>query len=269
MNFDSLSIWIGKKTGLRKLAFFFIRVTTLRQWYIDRLLTQILKHQKTPFCFLDLGCGLGQYSFKIAKKHPDADIVAIDIDQQQIENCTHFARQEHLTNIRFFSKYIEELDEGLRCDVILCNSVLEHIKADQEVLSEFFNRLNQNGYLIVYVPVAEHRLLPNLARQQQHILYRTKKAFLHEHVRYYTKDELLAKLEQAGFAIEKCAYTYGVYGKLSYDIVTTVQYSPFFKLLFPFYLFLLHPYVLLLMWADYKSRIKRGNGFYVIARKRS
>ncbi len=267
MNFNSLSRWIGKHVFFRKLAFSIIRLTTLREWYINRLFKNVLRNKNASFCFLDLGCGLGQHSIAIARKYPHSRVIAIDADGEKIENCRYFAQKEKISNIRYLSIKAQDLGQEMSCDIILCNSVLEHIRDDETVLLTLFNILRAGGYLLIYVPIAEDRLLPHLTRQQHKLLLRDKATFLHEHVRYYSKSELLTKLKRTGFEIDDYEFTYGIYGKLSYDIVTTVQYSPFFKLIFPFYLLFLHPYIMLLMWADYRQQIKTGNGLIIVAHK--
>jgi hypothetical protein len=91
---------------------------------------------------------------------------------------------------------------------------------------------------------------------------------LHEHVRYYSKEEISSKLAQAGFEIKESHITYGHYGRYAYDIVTLVQYNRFFKLFFPFYFVFIHPYVMLLMWVDLIAENKTGNGLLVLAQKK-
>ena len=91
----------------------------------------------------------------------------------------------------------------------------------------------------------------------------------HGHVRYYNPDELHTKLKSVGFDIVDSVITYGKFGRFAYDIVTTVQYSKFFQLLFPLYFVFVHPFVMLLMLADYLTENKEGNGLLVVAHKRA
>jgi hypothetical protein len=127
--------------------------------------------------------------------------------------------------------------------------------------------LKTNGTLIVYIPTSEQRVLNSLGRTIHHLVQKSGSLYPHEHVRYYTAHELCQKLELCGFQVDSMIVTYGPYGRLAYDIVTSVQYNPFFQWIFPFYLLFLHPLVLTLMWADYMKKNRDGNGLLVIATK--
>ena len=153
-------------------------------------------------------------------------------------------------------------------DFILCGSVLEHIQHDMKILRQFYKALKNEGTILVYVPSREKRILSTLAHKQKEMIKNSGKNYLHDHVRYYSPEEITIKLQQAGFEIDDITITYGGFGALSYDIVTLVQYSSFFKYVFPLYLLLIHPFVLLLMLADFIKENHDGNGVMVIAHKK-
>lgn len=265
MDSGEIARFIGKRVLIRKLAFLFITVTTLREWYIRSGIRRILKG-RANFSLLDAGSGMGQHAYQVAKSFPDAKVVGIEKDAGQVRDCNAFASKTGLKNLTFLQGDLAD-HKFDPFDAILCCSVLEHIREDRTVLAGFHQALKEDGHLLIYVPTSEKRVLASLARKIHARLKKTGDQFPHEHVRYYTPEELTRKLQETGFTIEERTITYGHYGRLAYDIVTNVQYNSLFKYIFAFYLFLVHPFVLVLMWADYLSNNKEGNGLLIIARK--
>ena len=152
---------------------------------------------------------------------------------------------------------------------MLCSSVLEHIDHDVKVMKTFHDRLKDDGYALIYVPQSEERILPTLERTMQRMVEEAGDRFPHGHVRYYKPEELHQKLQSVGFEIVDSVITYGVFGRIAYDLVTSVQYNRYFKIFFPLYLVFVHPFVLLIMLADYFMKNKEGNGLLVVAHKNS
>jgi 2-polyprenyl-3-methyl-5-hydroxy-6-metoxy-1,4-benzoquinol methylase len=267
MDFDDISLWIGRYPVFRRVAYTLLTLTTLREWYIRRALKRIMdRQQKTGFSFLDGGSGIGQHAFLVARRHPEADVTGIELDARRVRDCQQTVQKLRLSHLRFIQGDISTIVLDHK-DVILCNSVLEHVQDDQKTLGRFWEILNPGGVLILYVPVSEKRVLPSLRRLQYKKLQQSSTGYLHDHVRYYSVNELREKLETSGFSVESVEHTYGEYGRIAYDIVTRVQYQTGFMFLFPFYLLLVHPLVMMLMWADFKHQNKQGNGLLMIARK--
>ena len=268
MTSGEISKFIGKNVFMRKLAFKAIYWTTLREWYIKRGLENAINSVKPEFNYLDAGSGFGQTSFAIAKKFHQAKVTGIEIDPLQVEACNRIARSGNLKNLDFFQGDLAKYNFHNEFDVIFCGSVLEHIADDEKTLEKFYDALKEKGQLLVYVPTSEKRVLPSLERKMKKMIRESGNKYLHDHVRYYSVDELTQKLKAAGFKVKETTITYGDFGRLAYDIFTTVQYSPIFKYIFPFYLMLVHPFVLTLMAADFMRDNRHGNGLMVLAEKR-
>ncbi len=264
MTSQDIAGFIGNSSLLRRLAFIAVHLTTLREWYLRKVLKQTLKKS---FAFLDAGSGMGQHAVWIAENYPQSQVLGIDTDSRQIEDCRRFAKRNHIPNLAFESGSLDEVKLDTEFDHVLCASVLEHIENDDKVLKSFHKILKPNGTLIVYVPVSEKRVLKSLERKINKMTEHANAKYPHEHVRYYKQIELLDKLMKNGFKIKTSKQTYGTFGRWSYDIVTTVQYSRFFKLIFPFYFLLVHPFVMFLMWLDMRSENLDGNGLLVVAEK--
>ncbi len=269
MTSKDVARFIGKSVLWRKIGYALITVTTLREWYIKTKLAKILENKKDNFSFLDAGSGIGQHAIAISEKYQKAQVDGIEWDQEQVEDCNYYVRKTGKDNICFFQGDLANLEKNEKYDVMLCSSVLEHIDQDVKVMQLFQDNLNEDGHALIYVPQSEQRVLASLDKTMQKMVDETGDEYPHGHVRYYKPEELHTKLKSVGFDIEDSVITYGKFGRLAYDIVTTVQYSKYFKLLFPLYFVFVHPFVLLLMLADYLTENKKGNGLLVVAHKRA
>jgi len=268
MDSNEIARFIGQNTIRRRIAYLLIFITTLREWYIRSRLNKILCKSSEQINFLDAGSGLGQYAITIAKNNKNANVVAFELDEAQVEDCRAFAAEKTMNNISFYQGDLKNVSLKQDFDVILCGSVLEHIEEDEKVLASFYKALKADGHILIYVPSRERRLLSSLERMQQNTLQKSGKQYPHEHVRYYSADELTAKLKRIGFTIEDVTITYGDFGALAYDIVTQVQYSSLFMYIFPIYFLLIHPFVMVLMFIDFMRENRIGNGLMVVARRK-
>jgi 2-polyprenyl-3-methyl-5-hydroxy-6-metoxy-1,4-benzoquinol methylase len=267
MNSKSISRYLGKSVMKRRIGFHIIYITTLWEWYIRRQLWKVLAKQNQSFVFLDAGSGMGQHAFAVAKKYSQAQVMGLEMDGEQVDDCNTVAQKLEYSNIRFKKGNLVDFNYKHAFDVILCSHILEHIEDDVTVIKALYKGLKKNGTLIIYVPTSECRVFASLGRTIHRMMKKAGARYPHQHVRYYTASELRRKLVMNGFRINSMIITYGPYGRLAYDIVTTVQYSVFFKILFPFYLLFLHPFVLVLMWADYQKQNREGSGLLMSATK--
>jgi 2-polyprenyl-3-methyl-5-hydroxy-6-metoxy-1,4-benzoquinol methylase len=267
MNSKTISRCLGQSVIRRKIGFRLLSITTLWEWYICRQMWQALARIEAPFSFLDAGSGMGQHAFAVAKRFPASDVTAIELDGEQVRDCAVVAQKLGYGNLRFLNGDLADFHYDETFDVILCSHILEHIQNDVPVIHALYKGLKKNGTLIVYSPTSEHRVLDSLGRTIHRMVKKSGDVYPHQHVRYYTAGDLCQKLQQDGFQVVSVIVTYGPYGRLAYDIVTSVQYSPFFQWIFPFYLLFIHPFVLTLMWADYSTKNRDGNGLLVVAIK--
>lgn len=267
MNSREISRLIGKHVWLRRLGFGAIFLTTLREWYIARALRRLTAAHRFESA-LDAGCGLGQHSWSLARRHPGLAITAIEQDAGECSDLADFFGRQQMTNVAVRKADLTCDGLGTPADLILCCSVLEHIEDDRQLLRRFHGQLTANGRLLIYVPTGERRILKSLERRIAAMTRQAGASLPHGHVRYYTPELLTRRLEEEGYLLEERRISYGPYGRLAYDLVTRVQFSRFFLVIFPFYLLLLHPLVLGLMAVDFFRINHEGNGLLVVARKR-
>lgn len=144
-----------------------------------------------PFCkekrILDLGCGSGYGSFKLAGEA--FSVAAVDVSEEAIE----YARNRYAKHNLDFS--IIEPEKPLpfpdnSFDVVISFQVIEHIHNDLHYLSEASRVLTEGGKMILITPDRQHRL------------FAFQKPWNRWHVREYGMDELSSKVAQF-FDIEK------------------------------------------------------------------
>ena len=59
---------------------------------------------------LEIGCGKGQFAMEIAKRHPDINFIAVEINKNVIVQACEKAKRENLSNLRFLILGAEKLD---------------------------------------------------------------------------------------------------------------------------------------------------------------
>jgi SAM-dependent methyltransferase len=150
---------------------------------------------------LDLGCGAGRHAFEMFRR--GGDVIAFDQDGDELAGV-----------LDIFGAMREngEVPDGAEADVkqgdalalpfadeefdrVVAAEVLEHIPADEQAIAELVRVLRPGGTIAVTVP----RWLP------ERICWALSDEY-HEveggHVRIYTGDELVGKLENAGLVYE-------------------------------------------------------------------
>jgi SAM-dependent methyltransferase len=249
---------------LRKLFYKLLGIMFLREWYVKSELRRQLSMRKEPFSVYDAGSGFGQYTYYLAKNFPGAKIYSVDVKEEQIADCTQFFRAIGLQQCSFAVEDLLHIQHTDMFDAILSVDVMEHIADDKTVFKNFFRALRKNGQLFINTP-------SNLGGSDVHSI--DDKSFVEEHARDgYGRDEIRSKLEDAGFQVEKIRYTYGHWGTaawrwgIKYPLLL-VNISKIFFVALPFYYLFILPFVLPMMWLDYRTENETGTGLNVVAKK--
>jgi len=98
---------------------------------------------------LDLGSGGGHWSIILARAGIEK-IKAVDISENAIKNLDIWAKEENL-NIETEVKEIQNYSDGYIYDLIICNSVLDHLLLEdlKKTLKNISNLLNEDGYAYI------------------------------------------------------------------------------------------------------------------------
>ncbi len=158
-------------------------------WFVGRrkiifsFLDRVLDKNKS-LKILDVGCGTGK-NLTILNQYGQA--VGID----ELETPLAICAQKRISNVaRASCVNIPFQDNSF--DLVTALDVLEHVEDDNRALKECCRVLKQDGTLLVSVPAFS--FLWGLQDEVSH------------HKRRYTKKNLVEKLRQAGFEIQKATY---------------------------------------------------------------
>lgn len=136
-------------------------------------------------CYLDVGCSSGHMLEIILKDFPNVHAVGTDYFSEGLMYC-----HQRLPDIPLFQMDLVDckFSDNL-FDAVTCLNVLEHIKDDEAALKQLFRIVKPGGKLVVTVPMG--RSLYDIYDQ------------VHYHIRRYEANELIDKVQSAGFSILK------------------------------------------------------------------
>jgi len=98
---------------------------------------------------LDAGCGIGLYSFEIAKR--GFNVTGIDIEKEKINTAKEISEKAGI-KINFLCDNLMKIKLKDKFDIIVCSEVLEHIKNDKKVINNLSKLLTKDGKIIITVP---------------------------------------------------------------------------------------------------------------------
>lgn len=130
--------------------------------------------------YLEVGCGTGYVLAAVEAAFPSAATVGGEGHLAGLEHAARRVRRSRLLQIDAASIPFRDA-----FDAVGCFDVLEHIEDDGRVLAECFLALRQDGGIVLTVP--QHPFLWSASDEYA------------QHLRRYTRAELLGKLREAGF----------------------------------------------------------------------
>ena len=214
---------------------------------------------------LDAGSGFGQYTYSLSRKFPKGMIKAVDIKQEQIDDCNRFfSRIGKGDRIHFEWVDLVNFIEKEQYHLALSVDVMEHIEEDVTVFKNIYKSLKPDGILLISTPSDQGG---------SDVHHDHEFSFIDEHVRDgYNKTEIENKLKDAGFQFVHAAYSYGKPGKISWKLsmkfpILLLNVSRFFFLILPFYYLVTFPFCLVLNWLDVHNFQQTGTGLIVKAIK--
>jgi SAM-dependent methyltransferase len=163
-----------------------------------------------PRRIADAGCGRGLITLACARAFPHAEVIGLDLNEQQNQINAIIARRIGIRNVEFQSWDVLKLDELGGFDVILSSDNLEHLDDDLECARTFYRALNPGGFLIVHVPHLTRNLFG---------WHRPNWMSIEGHVRPgYTRDSLTSLLAHGGFQNIRVVYNYNSIETLANDL---------------------------------------------------
>ena len=261
----SLGIVFNKTPFMRVLFYRLLDMLLLRTWHVKKAIRKWGKDREANQQILDAGSGFGQYSYFLSGINPSWIIKAVDVKEEQIEDCNVFFAKTGRTNVRFNVADLTTFCKPKTFDLILSVDVMEHILEDEQVFRNFFDSLTDGGMLLISTPSDQGG--SDVHDQNE------ESSFIEEHVRDgYNIEEIQEKLKRAGFSKTEAHYTYGKPGQLGWRLsmkypIQMLNTSKIFFILLPFYYLITFPVALICNWMDVRGKHNTGTGLIVKAWK--
>jgi SAM-dependent methyltransferase len=262
----SLGTVFNKSPFLRKTFYRLLNLLLLRTWHVHKELRQWMKKNPPDANILDAGSGFGQYTYWLYTKSWIYNIVAIDVKEEQVEDCNNFFNRIDARHVQFVVDDLTTYVKDDTYDLILSVDVMEHILEDVQVFRNFYRSLKKGGMLLISTPSDQGG---------SDVHGEDDQSFIEEHVRDgYNIREIEEKLRSAGFTNVETRYSYGMPGKISWRL--SMKYPilmigalprPLGFILLPFYYLVAYPVAFILNFFDITIRHKSGTGLIVKAWK--
>lgn len=268
MQYDPIKRSLGKVFNkhpfLRKLFYRLLDLLLLRTWHIKREIRKWAKGKHRAVNVLDAGSGFGQYSYYLGRKHRDWNILAVDVKDEQITDCSEFFGRIKFDHVRFEYADLTKFTKLDSFDLVLSVDVMEHILEDVKVFQNLCASMKKGGILLISTPSDQGG---SDVHDHDH------ESFIDEHVRDgYNIRDIEEKLLGAGFSKVAAKYSYGTPGKISWRLsmkypIIMLNTSRWFFILLPFYFILTYPIAFVLNYLDVYGKHRSGTGLIVNAWK--
>ena len=126
-----------------------------------------VRRRSESFRALDLGCGTGALTSRLAAMYPNAEFTGIDSNELSI---TQARSAGHPPNVVFELGRFENCTEMGRFDLVICSEVFEHVADTDRLLETIASLLEPGGYMSFSTPSGwmHRRIGPLLAYRWLH-----------------------------------------------------------------------------------------------------
>jgi SAM-dependent methyltransferase len=251
---------------LRRIFYNMLDLLLLRTWHVHKELKAWGKGKETqPVKILDAGSGYGQYTYFMSSMFPKAEILAVDVKEEQIADSNRFFKEiGRDSRVKFEIADLVTFQKPNTYDLALSVDVMEHILEDVEVFKNIHASLKPGGMLLISTPSDQGG---------SDVHEGDDSSFIEEHVRDgYNIQEIQDKLRTAGFSKMEARYSYGKPGQVSWRLsmkypIQMLGTSKAFFALLPFYYVATFPVSYILNWFDANKPHPTGTGLIVKAWK--
>ena len=269
MHYDPIKRQLGNvfnRTPWLRIVFYrLLDLLLLRAWHVHRVLRSWWQTQRGDVRVLDAGMGFGQYTYFIHRHFPNWQIDAVDVKEEQVEDCRRFFDSVGASDrVKFSVADLTQYVKPEAYDLALSVDVMEHILEDVLVFQNIHKSLKPGGMLLISTPSDQGG---------SDVQADGETSFIEEHVRDgYNIKEIEQKLLNAGFSKVDARYSYGTPGKISWRLtmkwpILMLGVSRLFFLILPFYYVLVYPFAYVLNYLDSVRNHSTGTGLIVSAWK--
>jgi SAM-dependent methyltransferase len=269
MHYDPIKRQLGNvfnRTPWLRIVFYrLLDLLLLRAWHVHRVLRSWWQTHRGDVRVLDAGMGFGQYTYFIHRHFPNWKIDAVDVKEEQVEDCRRFFDSiKAYDRVTFSVADLTQYVHPVAYDLALSVDVMEHILEDVRVFQNIHKSLKPGGMLLISTPSDQGG---------SDVQADGETSFIEEHVRDgYNIKEIEDKLLRAGFSKIDARYSYGAPGKISWRLtmkwpIMMLGVSRLFFLVLPFYYVLVYPFAYVLNYLDSVRNHPTGTGLIVSAWK--
>ncbi|WP_153798527.1 class I SAM-dependent methyltransferase [Foetidibacter luteolus] len=205
-----------KNPALSKFLYSVFGYTNVGNW--ARSLVVIKLFKKLPLKsfkkILDVGAGLGEFSFMLSKALPEAQITSLEIWQERADILEKTKAQGNYNNVTIYRDKIETMEGNGTYDFIFAIDVFEHIYENEMPFKGCWDKLKPGGYLMVKIPnIKQLTILPEKWFEEH-------QDWLHdEHVgQVYDLDGLVNRFKKEGFSIVHASNSDGWFSRLGWEV---------------------------------------------------
>src|ERR1035437_7648189 len=268
MHYDPIKRTLGsvfnRSPFLRKVFYNLLDLLLLRAWHIHKEIRNWANSAPAVTSILDAGAGYGQYSYYLSGMNPNWKIFAVDVKQEQVDDCNSFYKAIDRKNVLFELADLTKFRKDNTFDLALSVDVMEHILEDVLVFQNICASLKPGGMLLISTPSDQGG---------SDVQGEGETSFIEEHVRDgYNINAIEMKLKSAGFSRVEARYSYGSPGKISWRLsmkypILMLGASKLFFIILPFYYLITYPFAFVLNYFDVEMSHKTGTGLIVKAWK--
>ncbi len=151
---------------------------------------------------LDCGCACGGNLMKMHDINPSAELYGIELNSMAAQVARNWGEV-----LECDLELCDSLPWQEKFDVIIMGDILEHLRDTDGVLKKINTWLKPNGTLVLSVPNIMHISILKDLIENGRWSYREEGILDKTHVKFFTRKEIIMKLEEAGFKVSKISCT--------------------------------------------------------------
>lgn len=102
---------------------------------------------------IDVGCGDGKITAKLASFVPSGSVLGIDLSSNMIDFAKDTFSKDNFSNLNFLLQGAQDLNYEREFDILFSSFALQWVKDHGSFLKKAYESLRADGYLVITVPL--------------------------------------------------------------------------------------------------------------------